>query len=308
MTAPAFSPNKPEIGCFMRLHFWDEGVARALSRLSSAWGGEVGLAADQTRPFAIPVSAPRFDHSRQRFERLGLPLRPTRDSALWHNGDYVLYDLMLRTEYDYIILAEYDLAVNCDLRALAHRAAESGVYLVIDGFMPRQPERWVWARAQADWDAFERPGAPERPVYGSFFPFVLISRRAALWLFARRIVNGRAAERVADPPWPFCESFVPTELAAADFSDRALSEAAPGPILLSDRDFHSWSVAETSDLAFIHPVEMGGRFVERARHCALHDHPGDRAAQLADLRRARGRTRDEAEIAALDAVIAGVEA
>jgi hypothetical protein len=307
---PMFVQTPPSIGCFLRAHYWDDGVARAHAQLCKAWGAAVAIAADQTRPFAIPEGTPRLDHSLRRFETLGLPLLPQRRNALWHNGDYILYDLMLRTEHDHVILAEYDLAVNCDLRALAEKAAQSGVDLVIDGFGKRLPEYWIWARDQQAWDRRERGDAPPRPLFGSFFPFVFISRRAALWLFARRIANARLRETHpgGGAPWPFCESFVPTELVAAGFAVRSLSELAPAPVQMSDREFHSWSVFDKLAFSFVHPMLSGKPFIDRAAGCALHDHAGDSAAQLADLRRARGRTEAPDEIAALDAAIAGLEA
>ena len=90
----------------------------------------------------------------------------------------------------------------------------------------------------------------------------LFSGAALDHLFERRLSQGRALEEGRQASWPFCEGFVPTELALAGFVCRELSEF--GDTSAYDH-WPPYLEADAGLLAghtFVHPVLDQRRYVD----------------------------------------------
>ena len=155
------------------------------------------------------------------FIRLGLPCHPMLKRMLWYNGDYVFYSLALNTDFDFFIVCEFDLAMNAiDLRNAVDRMIADGMDAVGSG-MGKRSRGWGWHAPQTNWLRAEIAHAQSseefQQVHGVFFPFVMMSRQAALHLYSRRLEmrgcgvrakwprNGRSAR---PSPRPNCSAAV----------------------------------------------------------------------------------------------------
>ncbi len=306
--------NAPRVGCFLRTHFWAPTVARAYERLAKAWGGEVLLCSDQTNGFTLPPGVGEVAHSAGEFIRLGLPCHPLPKRMLWYNGDYVFYSLALNTDFDFFIVCEFDLAMNAlDLRGTVDRMLADGMDAVGSG-LGKRSRGWGWHAPQTSWlhaeIAHAKSAEDFQQVYGVFFPFVMMSRQAALHLYARRLEMARLwrTGRVAEE-WPFCESFTATELHRGGFRIAELTKYVPADRLhMTVDNVQSWQEVEASSALVLHPVLDGGRFAKK-----VHAH-GKTAAEEAGLseidwmRAQLGRPMSEEDRAALTSEIEQAEA
>lgn len=270
----------PKIGCFLRTHFWDSAVERAYRALAESWQGPVIVSSDHTQAFDIPAHIPEIQHSLAKFETYMLPAPAGNDSPMWWNGDYVLYDIFLNTDFDYFIISEYDLYLDFDLRAVVGEMIRSGVEFASFGVGPAQ-RQWPWFAVQSAWDAFEdvRGAVSDAQVYGCFFKLAFISRRMAAWLYARRVQAGFALRRLGAPQWPFCESFAATEAARSGLKIADIQRFLPEPQEVSNVDAVSWSEIHQRPGKLIHPVLSGDRFVRKLMSEARRLYPQDEAAQ-----------------------------
>jgi len=137
----------PKTGCFLRTHFWDSAVALAYRALADSWRGEVVVAGDHTYPFDVPAHICEIQHSLAKFKTHMLPLLPSIEDAIWWNGDYVLYDISLSTDFDYFIVSEYDLYLDFDLRAAVAEIVRSGAEFASLNVQPAHRE-WAWLASQ----------------------------------------------------------------------------------------------------------------------------------------------------------------
>jgi hypothetical protein len=276
----------PRVGCFLRTHFWAPTVARAYERLAAAWGGPVLLSSDQTNRFTVPEGIGEVPHSAGEFIRLGLPCHPLAKRMLWYNGDYVFYSLALNTDFDFFIVCEYDLAFNAlDLRAVIDRMIADGMDAVGSG-LGKRSRGWGWHAPQTKWVQAEIAHAKSaedfQQVYGVFFPFVMMSRQAALHLYSRRLEMARLwrSGQVTEE-WPFCESFTATELHRGGFKVANLTEYVPADRLhMTVDNVQSWQEVERASALMLHPVLDGARFAKKVH---VHGHTAARAADLSEV-------------------------
>jgi hypothetical protein len=255
------------IGCFFRTHFWDESVERTYLTLSEAWHGDVIISADMTRRFKIPEKYKYLEHNLETFRELGLPLRPSPGKAMWHNGDYIFYELALKTDFDYTIISEYDTYVSADLDSIVAVLLQQNVDFSAPG-IGRAWEHWSWTQSQQQaidkWIQFYGIGADYKYiVMKSFFPFVFISKKAAHALYAKRLEFNRILGMDQYEVWPFCESFVPTELTHLKFKILDLSAILGRKNHLTLTDAKNLDEAAMSEPSLIHPVLAGDRFVSK---------------------------------------------
>lgn len=270
----------PKTACFLRTHFWDPVVELAHWALADSWRGQVIVSGDHTRPFDVPAHIPQIRHSLAKFKTYMLPLRPGAALAMHWNGDYVLYDIFLNTDFDYFVVSEYDLYLNVDLRAAVDEMIRSGVEFASLNVQPA-PRDWMWSPIQTAWDAFEvvHGAASDSQVYKCFFPLTFISRPAAAWLYARRVQAGFALRRPGAPKWPFCESFAATEAARSGLKIADIRRFLPEPQEISWGDAVSWSEIRQRPARMIHPVLSGHRFVSKLLIYARSLHPDDEAVR-----------------------------
>lgn len=291
----------PKIGCYLRTHFWDNSVEQAYDLLGQTWGDVVGIASDQSHEFVTPYPNREIAHNISDLNRIGLLSVPQGVSPLWYNSDYVLSHLMLNTDYDYIIMTEYDLAIkNINLQALAASMAFNGHDLVMSHLKPAEAN-WHYTARQQEWQNAEYPGSPSQ-IFSSFFPFVFISRIAALYLFGRRIQMANLLRHGMSPTiWPYCESFVPTELNRAGFKIADLSQFYPD-LSLTYLEAKSWAEIDATDVCFVHPVHENDSFIAKLCGQAKWVN-GDRIEQAAWLKTQLHRNISSNERALLEKAI-----
>lgn len=296
----------PKTGCFLRTHFWDPAVELAHRALADSWHGEVIVCGDHTQPFDIPAHIPQIQHSLAKFKTYMLPLCPPVEDAMWWNGDYVLYDIFLNTDFDYFILSEYDVYLDFDLRAAVGDMISSGVEFASLNMQPAHRD-WSWAATQTAWDTFEaaRGAASDSEVFMCFFPLTFISRRMAAWLYTRRVQAGFALRRPGAPQWPFCESFAATEAARSGFKIADIRRFLPEPQEASLYDAVSWSEIHQRPGKLIHPVLGGDRFVDKVVFYARTLHPEDETARSLWLRDRLGCLPDGTDKQLLCAKVSG---
>jgi hypothetical protein len=230
---------------------------------------------------------------------------------MWYNGDYVFYDLLFKTDFDYFVICEYDLAVNTPLTPLAHNIILSNCDFVASQ-CNQSDDSWEWHSEQKRWDIFERDvittsKAYVNDIYGCFFPFICISRQAVIWLYSRRIHSAKVRSDHNGDVWPFCETFVPTELARAGFTIANLDQFVSGPVHMTTSDAYSWTAAAKSKNNFIHPVFLNDRLANKLfEHAALLKRMSG-IDEVVTLTERLNRCGTETEVALLEAKIMSLQ-
>lgn len=237
-----------------RTHFWDEFAERQYQRLSdAASGADVFVLVDETSK-PIPIPHPNVvPHTQQSVLNLGLH-GGGHGNILWFNGDYPLYYFYQQhSQYDYYIIVEYDVVVGCELDAVIERMREESVDFV--GLSNNQPLS-EWPLTHTCVDVY-----PQDTIRKCLICISMFSNRAVRHLFDRRVVMSAQFEAGLLPCWPYCEAFIPTEIAAARLKMVELSEFGP-------TSHYDWKPAIIeSDLpllagqAFAHPLLDPERFI-----------------------------------------------
>ena len=252
MTAHPKPP--PTYAVLFRTHVWDDFVERQYQRLRAKVGrGDLFILADETsRPLAIPHPNV-VSHTQAGVLALGLH-GGGHGNMLWFNGDYPLYYFYARHgAYDYYVMTEYDVGVQRNLDDVVDQVAGTGTDLVsVPSEEPLEP--WL---ARTCRDAY----APEE-VRQCLICISVYSNRAIRRLYDRRLEMSGQQQAGQMPHWPYCEAFIPTEVARAGYKATDLS--AFGPI-----SRYKWSPAVIeadlpilSQEAFVHPVLDAQRFVQ----------------------------------------------
>jgi len=238
-----------------RTHFWDSFAQRQFDRLMArAAGTDVFVLVDET---SGPVDGIPHDKIVRTNEAELLAMgfaRAGEGNLLWFNGDYPLYRFaQLHPDYDQYLQLEYDVAINVDLAGLASRAWALGADFV--GLTKGEPpEEWFWRETCAE--AYDAASLRHQLICLSLF-----SSRALRYLCGRRLELSQAYAQGRLKAWPFCEGFIPTELALAGmtcveldvFGDTGAYDHWP-PYLEAD-------LGATQDHAFVHPVLDPPRYV-----------------------------------------------
>lgn len=169
-----------------------------------------------------------------------------RRPLLWWNLDYLAYHFFRQQPaYDYCLALDFDAAVNLHLGALLAAVASRRLDLV--AALRDDLASWSWSTPH---HAVYPPGV----LRGASLAIAIISRRAATYLARRRAEMAREYRAGRLAFWPFCEAFVPTELAAIGFRMAPLSD-------FGDTTHYRWRPAhrEADVLAsmpagFVHPI------------------------------------------------------
>jgi hypothetical protein len=257
--------------CIFRTHFWNEEVARSFAKLREAWSGDLLVAADQTNPFHIPPEIPQISHTQEEFAKQGLAIYPNAERCIWHMGDYPIYSMIFRSDYDYILMVEHDVVAHeITLQRCVQGMISDGVDCAGSGFQ-QIDKTGYWYQQQTVWNEYEFKMARrknDKKCFWTFFPVIFISKDAAHHLFARRVSTGQLWRSgfVAAAP-PFCETFVPTELVDAGFEVAKLSEYTDFDIDLTIKA-KSWLEVEQGPSRLVHPVNSGRRLFQNIMHQA----------------------------------------
>ena len=238
-----------------RTHVWDDYVARQYRRLvAQVRGGDVFVLLDETNGRVPVTEGCVFSHTQASVKALGLADAGS-GNMLWYNGDYPLYAFYdQHPAYPYYVMVEYDVAVHGDVDGMVERAAREQVGLVS---LTRGESVAEWPHTASCLDAYAIEDVKKRLICFSIF-----SRDAVRTLFERRLSLSRDRAAGVLQRWPFCEGFIPTELALRGFRLAELTE-------FGSADLYDWrpAVAE-SDLAtlqqqtFLHPVLDEQRYVQ----------------------------------------------
>lgn len=238
-----------------RTHFWDEYAERQYQRLLSVAGrGDVYVLVDETsRPVPIP-HANVVPHTTRAVLDLGLS-GAGHGNTLWFNGDYPLYHFYTRhDQYDFYIMAEYDVVALQSLDSMVDKAIRDGIDLVCLSNVEPVDE---WPLTHTCRGVYRMEDIRKALICISLF-----SNKAVRTLLDRRRALSRQHEAGVLDAWPYCEAFIPTEIAAAGLKMAELSS-------FGTTERYDWKPAileaELSALAgqgFIHPVLDEGRYVQ----------------------------------------------
>jgi len=238
-----------------RTHIWDEYVERQYQRLRATVGrGDLYILVDETsRPVSIPHPNV-VSHTQSSVLALGLS-GAGHGNMLWFNGDYPLYFFFQQHDnYDFYIMTEYDVAVQRPLDDIVDRMACDGTDLV---GVPNTEAVADWPLTHTCQDAYIH-----EEIKKCLICIAMFSNRAVRRLYERRVEMSHLQQAGVMRHWPYCEAFIPTEVARAGFKMAGLAEF--GPI-----NHYDWSPAVIeADLpnltgqAFVHPVLDAQRFVQ----------------------------------------------
>ncbi len=185
-----------------RTHVWDDTVAAAADRARTLAGsGEFVIAADESKG-KLPVAGFQVFGHTEDFSALGLPGVPV-GRVMWWNSDYVLYAARAAfPQFDYYLLLEFDVLLNCAVQEVVNAAGAIGADLVAHDLRRIGPDS-IWYSTIS--------GFSENPLW-AFLPFLLVSGRAvdAMLRLRKDLARQHAGGMVND--WPYCETFVPTAI------------------------------------------------------------------------------------------------
>ena len=259
------------IAVLVRTHLANDKLFDLLTILERGVGYDLFILGDETRG-ALPFRGkPMISHSASMCAEIGLLGSHVGTNLLWHLGDYAFYCAHhVIPDYDYYVMIEYDvdivrgntLALEGFINRLAN--ATSGQYDMVAPLYGLRPSDWVHTLSCGN--QFDK-------VYGIFFPFVALSKRALVFLYDWR------CREVLNPPanglFVFCEAFVPSALNAAGcFLCADLATLMPGSY--DSSSFHSGRPMLLGSLPklvksieFVHPVYSEVEFLERLLNDAL---------------------------------------
>jgi hypothetical protein len=238
-----------------RTHFWDDFAQRQFDRLlARAHGTDVFVLVDETGGPVAGIPHDKVVRTTEA-ELLGMGFaRAGEGNLLWFNGDYPLYRFMeIYPDYDQYLQLEYDVAVTMPLAEFAARAKELSADFV--GLTKGEPPaEWFWRESCAE--AYDAASVRHQLICLSLF-----SSRALRHLWRRRLELSQAYRRGALKAWPFCEGFIPTELALAGM--RCVELDAFGGTEAYDHwpPYLEADLGEMRGQAFVHPVLDPPRYV-----------------------------------------------
>ena len=250
MTAKA-----PRTAVIFRTHFWDGFAQRQFDRLLSvAEGTDVFVLVDETNGKVSGIEHRRVVRvTADELLAMGFA-RAGEGNLLWFNGDYPLYRFQeLHPDYDYYVQLEYDVLINRPIAELVARLHADQVDFV--GLTKGETgEQWFWRGTMA--------GAyPKADMLNQLICLCVFSGPALRHLWQARLAQSMDWQEGRLTDWPFCEGFIPSELARAGFKLRELDA------LGTTRAYDHWPPfleADAPGLAredFIHPVLDEPRFI-----------------------------------------------
>ena len=250
----------------VRAHFIDDRVRELMRHLGrDRRGFDLFLTFDETHG-APDIGLPNvMRHSLARCAEIGLTQRNAR--LMWWCSDFPFYFALKDIpNYRYYVLIEYDVFLTEQNASLLNDLSDillSGRGGQVDGVLTRlRPEA-----PQADHPLYASAFSRFNTTYTSFFPFVVLSRPAASFLYAQRLIEAaRDPEAVAH-----AEAFVPSHLIAGGYACVDLYALLPRSyrielMMLSGRQFglpRSMVDGFEGVSRMIYPVYSDEEFVRR---------------------------------------------
>jgi hypothetical protein len=270
---PAPPVRWPRVAMLVRTHAFTRKVADLMAVLSASGLWDLYVLAEESAGPIDTAGYPKVPHSLQICRDLGLDDSGPR--TLWHCGDYALYCATAALPgYDVYAMLEYDVHFTrgnpAFLEALIARlgfGGEAPIDLLTTHLSPAQPD-WCW-RAVAQQRYAE--------VLACFFPFLLVSARAADALLEGRLAAGAAIH---------CEAYAASELQArGGFRLASVLDLLPGCIDLAsfrpafEHLDEPWfllgdELAVPLHIEMVHPVHEATEYLARnlelaRRRCSL---------------------------------------
>ena len=216
-------PARPLL-IMVRAHLVNDKLHRLLDQLRDV-NTSADLAVIYDRTHGMPQADFTDDviwHSIAECKDIGLTQH--HEQLLWWCGDFPFYfALKQRPSYEYYAMVEYDVHFTGDAGAFVGRlqAALSKRAGSIDAVGTRLREE------DRNPNGLHGPIVRQfNPAYSYFFPLIVLSRRAAAFLYTARRLE--AALGIRGDAIAYCESFVASYLAANGFVCADLNELLPG--------------------------------------------------------------------------------
>ncbi len=245
----------PRTAVIFRTHFWDSFAQRQFDRLLAVAGGtDVFVLVDETNGPVAGITHPHVVRvTADGLLAMGFA-RAGEGNLLWFNGDYPLYRFQeLHPDYDYYVQLEYDVLIGQPIAALVARLQADAVDFV--GLTKGDTgDRWFWrgtmtgAYAQAD-------------MRNQLICLCVFSGPALRHLWQARLAQSADWHAGTLAVWPFCEGFIPSELARAGFERRELSDFGTTQAYDHWPPFLEADAPDLSHEDFVHPVLDEPRFV-----------------------------------------------
>ena len=192
----------------IRTHFYDGSVDFVYNEWRKLLGDDVFLLVDETRGNVDVAGAPKISWTESDSRALGLPLTPVK-KVPWHNGDYHMYHVRphLR-EDDFCFLVEHDVFLKvADPNRLLTLLKTCAEYDFVAPRIGRRPPHWKWRKGL---------DLLYEDVRGALVMMMGFNRRAADYLFERRLALQHKCTNSATHEWPNVEAFVGSELFLAE--------------------------------------------------------------------------------------------
>ena len=254
-------------------YVWDDFVARQYAHLKQrVAGGDLFVMIDESAHKVPPLPIPNVIRTSQAdiAIRCKLPaLRNTtykRKNPLWWNVDYLTYRFFTEhADYDYCVTLDYDARLNIDIDQLVTSVATENYDFVA---LPVANDLKDWA-----WQSFHKQIYGEDKLYASLLCAMVISKNAAQYLLLQRRKDAADYARNKISFWPFCEAFVPTQLARGGFRIGNLSQFTTTSRLGWHKVWCEDDRASVDADGIIHPVMNRPRFLKAILH--RHEPSGD---------------------------------
>ena len=216
----AVKPMNRRLAVLVRTHVVNPKLFSLLDSLADGCDYDLFIAADETSRIVDVPGVRKLSHSLDMCAEVGLSRTSPKGSVLWYMGDYALYCSYLQIpHYDHYLMIEYDVHFDCNASMFC-----SYLVSILESYIDRFDMIGIELfQRDGVWDNYAEARLQFEKVFGAFFPFVLMSRRAIDFLLAeRRKSTARSEEQL------FCESWVPSMLAKNNYRIADLNEIIPG--------------------------------------------------------------------------------
>ncbi|KXV61563.1 hypothetical protein AD948_01255 [Acetobacter senegalensis] len=242
-----------------RTHIWDDFTLRQYMRLPKSDSFDSVILANNTDGLCPPVEhLPFVIFTTDDLLKMGLESGPDKN-MVWWNADYPLYYYSsLFPNYDYYILCEYDVFINCDLEKIIKSISREKKDIIaltssssLEGCIYLQSAEGVY---------------PYENIRKTYFPFAIFSKRSIDFLYERRLVLSKHYREKKIYNWPHCELFVGTEIHASNLDVVQLTAYGKAdyfshyPPILEENIFY------LREQNYIHPVLDSKRFLNSTIH------------------------------------------
>lgn len=256
-----------------RTHLWDEGVDFCARCLQRSTASRIVVAADETNgPVPVPPEFEKIVHTVDTFAEMGLPLLPGRHNALWHCGDYPLYQIAQKIPARHYLMIEGDLGVTGPLDHMLEKLIADDVDYASCNF--KSEERWQNRRGAVSRKRFYPQDNQMARVMTGLYPAIFLSHEMIDAMLAER---HRMATQTSGPfGWYHCEEFTPIAALHAGGKLVSLASYADVSRVSWQRPIMPDTVAKSEDdtVRFSHPVLHSPKWERKMIQYLEHENKG----------------------------------